>query len=86
MSANLFDSRLMSDKDLYDVTGLKRHGAQVNWFVTQFGVKPVQRADGRIILSWAAFEALQARRVCAAGGVPAANKERPALVPVRKAA
>ncbi|MGD7196545.1 DUF4224 domain-containing protein [Ralstonia pseudosolanacearum] len=86
MSDHLIDNRLMSEKDLHDVTGLKRHSAQVNWFVTQFGVKPVQRADGRIILSWAAFEALQARRVCAASAVPAANNERPALIPVRKAA
>ncbi|WP_081026007.1 DUF4224 domain-containing protein [Ralstonia solanacearum] len=86
MSGHLFDNRLMNEKDLHDVTGLKRHSAQVNWFVTQFGVKPVQRADGRVILSWAAFEALQARRVCATSAVPATNNERPTLVPVRRAA
>ncbi|MCG5259792.1 DUF4224 domain-containing protein [Cupriavidus gilardii] len=79
------DNRLMSEQDLRDVTGLKRHKLQILWFQRQFGVTPVQRADGRIIMSWSAFEALQAKR---AGVLPHADKaiDRPALQPLRRAA
>jgi hypothetical protein len=62
------DNRLVSEKDLHDVTGLKRKNMQV----------------GRIILTWSAFEGLQAKR---AGVLPTGGtSQRPALVPVRKAA
>ncbi|NOV26866.1 DUF4224 domain-containing protein [Cupriavidus necator] len=78
------DTRLMSEQDLRDVTGKKRHSAQAAWFSLHFGVTPVQRADGRIILTWAAFEALQAKR---AGVLPgAATPGRTPLIPLRKAA
>jgi len=43
------------------VTGKKRPSAQLDWFKRCLGFKPPQRADGRIILSWATFEALQAK-------------------------
>jgi hypothetical protein len=78
------DNRLMSENDLRDVTGLKRHSLQADWFRRHFGITPVQRADGRIILTWAAFEALQAKR---AGVLPGSTAPlRTALVPIRKAA
>ncbi|KAI3591613.1 hypothetical protein D9X30_3438 [Cupriavidus sp. U2] len=78
------DNRLMSEQDLRDVTGLKRPKLQMLWFERHFGVTPVQRADRRIIMTWAAFEALQAKR---AGVLPTAEtNQRPALVPLRKAA
>ncbi len=76
------DNRLMSEQDLHDVTGLKRHSAQAAWFQRIFGICPVQRADGRIIMTWAAFEALQAKR---AGVLPVVGvAPRPALVPLRR--
>jgi hypothetical protein len=78
------DTRLMSEDDLRDVTGKKRHSAQAAWFKQHFGMLPVQRADGRIILTWAAFEGLQAKRAGVLAGPPQA--ERPALVPVRRMA
>ena len=77
------DRRLMSDEDLIDVTGKKRPSAQAAWFERQFGLKPVQRADGRIILTWAAFEAMQAKRM----GVAPPNAEerpRPELLPLSR--
>ncbi|CAG9259474.1 conserved hypothetical protein [Burkholderia diffusa] len=79
------DTRLMSDDDLVDVTGKKRRSAQVAWFERHFGLTPVTRADGRIILTWAAFEALQAKR---AGVLPnsTAPAARPQLMPIRRAA
>lgn len=78
------DNRLMTEQDLQDVTGVKRHSAQMSWFKRHFGITPVQRADGRIILTWAAFEGLQAKRAgIIEGQQPAA---RPALQPIRRAA
>jgi len=78
------DNRLMSEQDLRDVTGLKRRSLQAKWFQRHFGIIPVQRADGSIIMTWSAFEALQAKR---AGVLPTGeNGQRPALVPLRKAA
>lgn len=79
------DNRLMSEQDLRDVTGLKRKSLQMEWFRRNFGVTPVQRADGRIIMSWSAFEGLQAKR---AGVLPTSGvgADRPTLVPLRKAA
>ncbi len=74
------DARLMSEQDLQDVTGKKRHTAQVTWFKSNFGLTPVQRKDGRIILTWAAFEGLQARR--AGIGADQPPNSRPKLVPV----
>ncbi len=78
------DNRLMSEQDLRDVTGLKRHSLQVRWFVQHFGVTPVQRADGRIIMSWSAFEGLQAKRAGVLPGAP--TTARAPLVPIRRAA
>ncbi len=80
------DNRLMSEQDLRDVTGLKRHKLQVVWFQRHFGVTPVQRADGRIIMSWSAFEALQAKRAGVLPGTAGQAAERPALQPLRRAA
>lgn len=75
---------LMSKQDLQDVTGLKRPKLQARWFQKHFGIHPVQRADGHIILTWSAFEALQARRVeILSGNAPPA---RTPLIPVRKTA
>ncbi|WP_249183472.1 DUF4224 domain-containing protein [Burkholderia cenocepacia] len=81
----MMDTRLMNDDDLVDVTGKKRRSAQVAWFERHFGLTPVTRADGRIILTWAAFEALQAKR---AGVLPSstASASRPQLMPIRRAA
>jgi len=80
------DSRLLSQKDIEDVTGKKRPSAQLDWFKRCFGFQPPQRADGRIILPWATFEALQARlagvaQVGAAASLP--PEARPMLARIR---
>lgn len=80
------DTRLMSEQDLIDVTGKRRPSAQVEWFKQHFGVTPVQRADKRIILTWAAFEGLQAKRAGVAPATDSANTGRPPLMPIRRAA
>ncbi|SPA40185.1 conserved hypothetical protein [Cupriavidus taiwanensis] len=82
------DSRLLTEKDLQDVTGKKRPSAQLDWFKRCFGFQPPQRADGRIILPWTTFEALQAKlagvaQVSAVASLP--PEPRPMLAPIRRA-
>lgn len=79
------NERLMSEEDLQHVTGKKRHSAQAAWFQRHFGLTPVQSADGRIIITWAAFEGLQAKRA-GIGEARAAAGPRPSLTPVRRIA
>lgn len=78
------DSRLLSDDDLVQITGKKRCSTQAAWFKRQFGVDVVKRANGHIIMTWATFEALTAKKagVLASSAPPA----RPALHSVRRAA
>lgn len=71
--------RLMSAEDLARVTGKKRYGKQVEWFRSQFGINVVRCGDGSPVVTWATFEALQAKK---AGLASAPIKEaRPALRP-----
>lgn len=78
------DSRLLSDDDLVQITGKKRCSTQAAWFKRQFGVDVVKRANGHIIMTWATFEALTAKKagVLTSSAPPA----RPALHSVRRAA
>lgn len=78
----MIDKRLMSDEDLAAVTGLQRYSKQCEWFRDRFGVEPVRVDNGRPIVTWAVFEALQARHFgVGAASVPAV---RPALRPARQ--
>lgn len=71
--------RLMSAEDFARVTGKKRYGKQVEWFRAQFGINVVRCGDGRPVVTWATFEALQAKK---AGLTSHQTKEeRPALRP-----
>lgn len=81
------NERLMSPEDLQHITGKKRHSAQAGWFKLHFGLTPVQSADGRIIITWSAFEGLQAKRagIAEPSGKPAAG-DRPQRIPLRRAA
>lgn len=81
------DSRLLSDDDLVQITGKRRYSTQAAWFKREFGIDVVRRADGRIIITWAAFEALQARRAgFNTAGAGEAPQARPAVYPLRRAA
>lgn len=72
--------RLMSAEDLARVTGRKRFGKQVEWFKAQFGINVVRCGDGSPVMTWATFEALQAKK--AGLSAAPAKEERPALRPV----
>ncbi|CAN7428242.1 DUF4224 domain-containing protein [Caballeronia sp. LjRoot34] len=57
------DPRLMSAADLIAVTDKKRYTAQLAWFKRTFGVEPARSDKGRPVITWATFEALQAKRM-----------------------
>ncbi|CAE6697047.1 DUF4224 domain-containing protein [Paraburkholderia domus] len=71
---------LMAPADLERITGYKRKAEQVSWFRRTFGIEPITAANGAIIMSWAIFDSLQARK----NGLvsDASMRERPALRPV----
>lgn len=71
--------RLMTADDLARVTGKKRYGKQVEWFKLQFGVNVVRCGDGSPVVTWATFEALQAKK--AGLSIAPIKEERPALRP-----
>ena len=62
--------RLMSADDLTRVTGKKRYGKQVDWFKAQFGISVVRCGDGSPVITWATFEALQAKRAGLSSDAP----------------
>jgi hypothetical protein len=64
------DPRLMSADDLIAVTDKKRYTAQMAWFKRTFDVEPARSAKGRPVITWATFEALQAKHM---GVAPAAG-------------
>lgn len=81
------NERLMSDRDLEEVTGKKRCSAQATWFKRQFDIDVVRRGDGTIVLTWATFEALQARKAGLTNGLlSGAAPMRPPVYSMRKAA
>jgi hypothetical protein len=69
----------MSAEDIERVTGKKRYGKQCDWFKAQFGINVVRCGDGSPVITWATFEALQAKKA----GLSSApiKEERPALRP-----
>lgn len=73
--------RLMSAADLQQVTGFARYSKQVAWFRENFGIKVVCSGDGAPVVTWATFEALQAKKAgLSSESIP---QERPALIPLR---
>jgi hypothetical protein len=73
---------LLNAEELQAITGKKRYSTQVAWFKENFGVDPVRRADGSIVLTKAAFELLLAKRMgVAPRSDTTALDERPAIRP-----
>lgn len=70
----------MTLAELERVTGKKRYSKQVAWFREQFGINVVRCGDGSPVVTWATFEALQAKK--AGLSAAPAKEERPALRPV----
>jgi hypothetical protein len=69
--------RLMTTAELERVTGKKRYTKQVEWFREQFGITVVRCGDGSPVVTWATFEALQAKKAGLASGP--IKEERPLL-------
>ncbi|WP_429329500.1 DUF4224 domain-containing protein [Paraburkholderia atlantica] len=63
----------MTPSDLEQVTGLKRYSKQVEWFKRTFHVDVPRRANGSIVMTWATYEALNAKKA----GVDPQDKPRP---------
>ncbi|CAB3759432.1 DUF4224 domain-containing protein [Paraburkholderia solisilvae] len=75
---------LLSQEDLCRISGKSRHSAQKAWFRLHFGIEPVCRSDGSIVLTRDSFEALLAKRlnVLPATKQGESAKERPKLIPL----
>lgn len=52
----------MTEDELVQITGKRRHSKQAEWFKNQFGIDVVRSADGRLIVTWQTYEALNARK------------------------
>lgn len=70
---------LMTPDALERVTGYKRKSDQASWFRRTFGIEPITAANGAVIMSWAIFDSLQARK----NGLTSDSRssDRPALRP-----
>lgn len=71
----------MTEEDLQELTGRRRWSAQARWLETAFKIEPLRRGDGRVMMTWETYRALEAKR--AGVGDPAAGAAlvtgRPAL-------
>lgn len=56
------DNRLMTPGELEQITGFKRYSKQAQWFKRMFGVDVVSRDDRSIVMTWATYEALSAKK------------------------
>lgn len=56
------DTRLMSRADLVEITGKTRYSKQAEWFKNRFGIDVTRRDDGSIVIAWATFLALDAKK------------------------
>jgi hypothetical protein len=52
----------MDQADLVKVTGKTRYAKQAEWFKREFGVDVPRRDDHSVVMTWATFEALNARK------------------------
>lgn len=74
--------KLLSPQDLVQITGKKRSSAQATWFKQNFGVDPVRRADGTVVMTAETIESLMRKRM----GIPMQGphdspRERPPVYP-----
>jgi len=64
----------MTAEEIERMTGWKRYTKQVQWFLEQFGVKVAVCADGSPVMTWANFNALNARQLGLSSAEPAPKK------------
>jgi hypothetical protein len=70
----MMSDRLMTAEEIEQMTGWKRYSKQVQWFMDQFSVKVAVCADGSPVMTWANFNALNARRLGLSSAEPAPKK------------
>lgn len=68
------DNRLMTPQDLIEVTGKTRYSKQAAWFKARFNIDVTQRGDGSIVLAWATYLALDAKKSGLTSGAGAARE------------
>lgn len=56
------NDRMMTSEQLVEITGKRRFSKQAEWFKTNYGIDAVRRDDGSVVMMWATFEALNARK------------------------
>lgn len=66
-------SRIMEPADLIAITGRRRYSKQAEWFREQYGVTVAQRDDHSVVMTWATYEALEAKK---AGLAPSSASSR----------
>jgi hypothetical protein len=64
--------KLITEDELVRVTGKRRHSKQAEWFKLTFGVDVVRAGDGKLIVTWQTFEALNAKKNGLGASAPAA--------------
>ncbi|URF03012.1 DUF4224 domain-containing protein [Cupriavidus campinensis] len=71
----------MTDEDLQELTGKKRWSAQARWLEAAFRIEPLRRGDGRVMMTWETYRALEAKKagVGSAEVVPLTPTARPVL-------
>lgn len=62
-------NRLMSPVDLVEITGKRRYSKQAEWFKDQFGITVTRRDDHSVVMTWATYEALAAKKAGLTSGV-----------------
>lgn len=79
--------KLLLAQELEEITGKKRSSAQANWFKANFGVEVVRRAEGTVVITADALEALMRKRMgIRMPGAQDFPRERPPVYSVRKRA
>lgn len=63
------DRRMLTADDLIEITGKTRYAKQAEWFKDQFGVDVARTASGKLVVTWATFEALNAKKTGLSAGV-----------------
>lgn len=56
------DDRLLTPAALKRITGYTRYSRQAEWFKHEYGIDVTQRANHSIVLTWATYEALSAKK------------------------
>ncbi|WP_407059200.1 DUF4224 domain-containing protein (plasmid) [Ralstonia syzygii subsp. celebesensis] len=71
----------MTEEDLQELTGKKRWSAQARWLRNSFQIEPLRRGDGRVMITWETYRAMEAQRagVGAYSAAAPASVGRPAL-------